>query len=89
MAIINDYADIRARMKGDLKAESKKPEPEIIKTETPTSRWRELIMGGFDPDPAPAAPPKQYRPCPSCRATGHSQKGKPGTCINCSGKGYL
>lgn len=89
MAIINDYADIRARMKGDLKAEPK-PEPEIIKTEIPTSRWRELVMGGFDSDSAPVAPPRVHLICPDCQGTGrdmHHVAG--GLCPRCNGKGHF
>ena len=86
MAIINDYADIRSRMKGDLKAQPKKPEPGM---EVPD--WVTLTPMPM-PVPAPAAPPqggRRYIACTVCHGTGADITEVTGLCWPCRGKGYL
>jgi len=75
MAIINDYADIRARMKGDLKAE-----PKTLVTAEELEEYPFIIR----------TTPIPHLMCPDCNGTGsdmHHVTG--GLCPRCNGKGHF
>jgi hypothetical protein len=63
-SIVNDYADIRARMKGELKAQPK-CEPEYLEG---LSQKADTIMiyGGGVPGAVPAAPAVKSHRCVNC-----------------------
>ena len=84
MAIINDYADIRAKMKGELKAQ-----PKTLITAEELEKYPFIIRAG-PILPAPAVPPRQHLMCPDCQGKGRDTHYVPGGfCQQCQGKGYV
>jgi len=83
MSIIDDFADIAKRMKGEL-APKPKVEEVIEVVDIPQATWR-MCGGGADSMP-PIQAPKPIL-CTGCRGTGLDAHSMIDLCHYCKGKG--